>query len=264
MSTDKHTRTDRYNAGCPRRIELIRSLDPASGDERTRAVRKHAAGCPRCTEIIASLEDGRREFLANHPSEAVVPRLLERAAGSCRRRRLALVAAPAAVLLATIVVLVAWPVNHHPRPGATRVKGGVSLRFFVQRGRRSVEARSGQVFHAGDRIQFVYSSGAKRYLFMVSLDDEGRVSNFNYKGSQRSVPIVPGNGQVLAGSIILDDNKGPERVYAVFSDRPLELPEIEHAAKLAFERLRHKGGKLSDLSRLPLPQPQASILLEKK
>ncbi|HUU00856.1 MAG TPA: hypothetical protein VM425_05375 [Myxococcota bacterium] len=265
MSTDTHSGNKKKTDACPRRIELLQAMDPDIPGERLDAVRAHALGCPRCSGIVSRLEAENTEFIARHPPGTIVPRLLARAAGTRHKRRLLQVLAPAAAAaLALLVLLVAQPANHEPGPVTTRVKGEVSLRFFVQRGGQSVEARSGEIFHAGDRIQFVYTSGAKRYLFLASLDDEGRLSNFNFQAAPSSVPIVPGNGQVLEGSIILDDHLGPERVFAVFSDRPLPQAEIERAAARAFSLLRREGGDITKLMRLPLSHPQASVLLEKK
>jgi hypothetical protein len=266
MSMDSRTGNEQYDS-CPRQIELLQSMDPDSRSERLEVVRAHVKQCLRCSGIIEKMTSERSEFLARHPLETVLPRLFDRAEGTRRGLRdlrpLTLLA-PAAALLALIVVFVAWPARHGPGPATTRVKGQVSLRFYVQRGGRSVEARSGEIFHAGDRIQFVYSSGAKRYLFLASIDSEGQVSNFNFQGAPYSVPIVPGNEQVLQGSIILDDHLGPERVFAVFSDQPLAQAEIERAAADAFTHLRRKGEDITDIVQLPLPHPQASVLLEKK
>ncbi len=264
MSTDAQYGNQKKTGACPRRIELLQAMDPDSQGERLEAVRAHARSCPRCLGIVSRLEAENEEFIARHPPGTIVPRLLARAVGTRRRRGLLPVFVPAAAVLALLVLLVALPAEHEPGPLATRVKGEVSLRVFVQRAGQSVEAHSGETFHAGDRIQFVYASGAKRYLFLASLDGEGRVSNFNFQAAPSSVPIVPGSGQVLQGSIILDDHPGPERVFAVFSDRPLPQAEIERAAARAFAHLRREGGDITKLVRLPLPHPQASILLEKK
>ena len=112
--------------------------------------------------------------------------------------------------------------------------------LFVVAALLAVEAVPGQaggIYHKDDRIQFSYSSGPNRYVFLVSLDERGTVSNFNHQGKATSVPIKPGSNRVLEGSIILDDSVGPERIFAVFSNQPLRFDELKDAADRAYRDL---------------------------
>jgi hypothetical protein len=246
---------------CPRRFDLIR-LTAGDGEEKEmQALRDHASSCPTCGAILTSLEKQQHDFLERRPFSEVAPAFIEGGRKHASRRRLVfrLVPAAAVVLLALGVIWLTLPTE----PGI-RTKGEISLAFYVQKGAEAVPGRSGGIYRENDRIQFTYSSGSHRYLFLVSLDDHGAVSNFNHKASDSSIPISPGSNRLLEGSIILDDSIGPERIFAIFSSTPLRFKEIKAATDRAHRELKKTGGSVRDLTRLPLPYPQASVLLMKK
>jgi hypothetical protein len=249
--------------GCPRRIDWIRVLTGEASAQTATRMHRHAQSCERCRALLDSLEIQQDAFLQRHPPERLGPELSAKARERIRtRRRITLFAPAAAAIAVLVVVLSILPGQGAKQPGI-RTKGAVSLEFFVQKGDEVMPGESGGIYRKDDRIQFVYSSGANRFLFLVSLDERGRVSNFNHQASSSSVAILPGNQRVLEGSIILDDTRGLERVFAIFSNHPLQLQEIEQAARQAFQKQARSGG-IADLEYLPLPYPQATILLHKK
>lgn len=251
--------TDEYKHGdCPRRFELIRLAAGDGEEEELNVLRAHADSCPQCGSLLTSLEKQRNEFLKRHPFEEIAPTLLKG-----RRRRPLYWLAPAAAAAALLLVAGILWFALSPEP-TIRTKGDISLAFFVQKGGEAVPGQAGGIYRKNDRIQFAYSSGPNRYVFLVSLDDRGAVSNFNHQGAETSVPIKPGTNRVLEGSIILDDSVGPERIFAVFSNQPLRLEEVKDAADRACRELQKAGASVRDLDRLPLPHPQASVLIVKK
>jgi len=252
--------------GCPREFDwTLAAAEPQTPGAR--ALSDHAASCPRCAARLAAREGERALLAQRHPFEEFRAAVEARVAQGARRRRLALRLVPALAACAALVAgLALWPA---PRPapgdaGGLRTKGSIGLRFYVQRGAESEPGVSGGEYHENERIQFTYSSGPHRFLFLVSLDERGRVSNFNHRGEPRSVAIAPGEDRVLEGSIILDSATGYERVFAVFSDRPLAYGEVRRAAETALAEAVRAGRTVRDLERLPLPWPQASILLLKR
>lgn len=253
---------------CPRRFDLIRLTAGDLQAEDARALSAHTATCPRCAAELAAIERGREDFLARHPFEEVAPAMLRGARRRNRGRRLAFGLVPAgaaaALLMVIFQVLRPGPLAEQPPGPGIRTKGEISLGFYVQRGDRAVPGRPGETLRRDDRIQFAYSSGSNRYVFLLSLDDRGAVSNFNHQASPTSVPIQPGSGRLLEGSIILDASVGPERIFAVFSDRPLHFDQVRGAAQEAYREIRRGGGGVGDIDSLPLPHPQASILIQKK
>jgi len=67
--------------------------------------------------------------------------------------------------------------------------------------------------------------------------------------------------QLLPDSVVLDDAPGPERIFAVFSDRRVEDGEVE----VLLEKIAGGGPEaIRRTQRLPLPFPQASLFFEKE
>ena len=251
-------------AGCPRRFEIMRAESGDSEPAERDAIGRHIEMCQSCRAIWESFRRRREAFLEDHPSGPTFARLTAEADRRLNRRRqlMRLVPAVAAVTgFMVLAVILVWP---SPPKYSIRTKGDVSIRFHVLRDDQVEPGVSGEAYKEGDRIQFEYTSGANRYLFLVSLDDSGRVSNFNYQSSQTSVPIIPGGGLQLEGSIILDDSPYPERVFAIFSNRPLDLENVKRAARRAYDELKKENGSVKDLRRLPLDLPQATVLIIKE
>ena len=168
---------------------------------------------------------------------------------------------PVAAIVLAVLFVAFWPV-HDPKP-TIRTKGDVSIELWVLEGEQEVKVDPGHSFEAGDRIQFKYTSGANNHVFLVSLDEDGRLSNFNHEMFGESKKIVPGGGMVLEGSIILDESTRAERVFAIFSNEPIKWQEVERAAKDVYADLERNEGSLSKLERLPLQYRQATVLLNK-
>jgi len=246
--------------GCPREFELIQACagegDPAA-NERALA---HAEGCAACQAILSLQRALAEELLRAHPFEQLErqPPKPARPAWGWR-----LAAAGALLLLVALGAVWLWP-GEGAEKGGIRTKGTIDLGFYVLRGDRAVPGTSGATLHKDDRIQFTYSSGPHPYLFLISIDDRGRVSNFNYRENPQSLRIPPGEQRLLEGSIILDEATGPERIYAIFSDRPLSFGEVQAEAARAWNEAHSRGASISKLEQLPLPYPQASILLIKE
>ena len=83
-----------------------------------------------------------------------------------------------------------------------------------------------------------------------------------YPRSGRSALIEPGREFILPVSITLDDYRGLERVFAVFSDEALSFEEVAAGV----EKAAGPGGRLElrGAGALPLPYPQASFLISKE
>jgi len=254
---------DRKETDCPRQFELVQAISGVARPGKTEAILRHIDSCPRCDGIVKLLKQQHHDFMSRHPADITGPQLIARAREQKRSGRLALWLAPAGAAVAALLLVIL--LTESPRPDSgIRTKGDISLKFYIQQGDQSIPGQAGGVYRENDRIQFVYSSGANRYLFLVSIDDEGMVSNFNFENKTDSVLIAPGTDRVLDGSIILDDSTGPERIFAVFSKRPLHFDQVKLAAQAAYRDLLSHGKSVQDLGRLPLEFPQASVLIHKQ
>lgn len=219
-------------------------------EEEVRAAEAHAQACARCREELAEARAAGRRF-----TESVFPRTLP--AVEARRKpprswRLVLPLALAAT--AAVALFVRRPT---PEPPQLQFKGEGALQVFAHRGGESFPVRDGTALRAGDRIRFGVVPGHARFVLVASVDGRGHVSIY-----QPSTPVASGEAPLvtLPDSIVLDDAPGPERIFALFSDRPVE----ERAVTAALAALGAAGADtVRGTTHLPLSYTQASVLFEK-
>jgi hypothetical protein len=111
-------------------------------------------------------------------------------------------------------------------PDELGIKGGAGWQVFGHRGDRTFAVHDGARLEARDQIRFVVTPQGAHYLLVVSVDGAGKASvYYPYDGTQSGA--LTGDGRVeLPGSIVLDAAPGPERLYAIFSDAPIEVDSI--------------------------------------
>lgn len=197
------------------------------------AARAHLQGCPACGAAFAEVEEDARHFAA-----AVLPRTLPRLQERLARRsllarlaahwRLAVPALAAAAAVA--LVFVGVRTGEPPGPESDlRIKGGPLLQVWAARGERVFRLEEGARLQAGDRIRFVVERGeAGPYLLIASRDGAGTVSVYFPAQGERSEAVEAGPRE-LPGAIELDATPGTERLFAFFSERPLEAGEVRRA-----------------------------------
>ncbi|MFZ5475624.1 MAG: hypothetical protein ACOZNI_02515 [Myxococcota bacterium] len=130
-----------------------------------------------------------------------------------------------------------------PEPG-NRTKGVADLGFYLQRDGAVLPGDPSATFREGDRIQFTYRAPHDR-LVLLSVDGEGRVSEYYPEAGGTGVPIVPGDRHVLEGSVILDDARGPE-VFVGFFGEAWDVGRARAAAEEAFEEAGVDGLRALD------------------
>jgi Putative zinc-finger len=230
-------------------------LGKASPEEAQR-VEAHAGGCPRCR---LELDEARRA--GQRFSASVFPRTLpaiEARLAPRRAWRSLLPALGLAAGLATAAGLGVLALRPEPPEPAFQTKGAGALKVFGRRGERVFAVEEGAPMQPGDRIRFGIQAAEARFVLVASVDGRGQVNLY-----QPSTPLSPGGGplQLLPDSIALDDAPGPERIFALLADGPLEDAQITAAlralAAAGPEAIRHTR-------RLPVPYAQASVLLEKR
>jgi hypothetical protein len=147
--------------------------------------------------------------------------------------------------------------GHNPA-GVIRVMGELVVETYCQRGDKVFLAESGQDFLAGDRLRFAYTAARPGYLMVFAVDDQGRIFPYYEEGALRGVRAEAGGRIFLPGSVELDEHKGWERIYAVWSETQLS----DDAVRTAVARgLSAAGNDIRRLSALDLPVAQVSMLL---
>ncbi|MBM4319588.1 MAG: DUF4384 domain-containing protein [Deltaproteobacteria bacterium] len=145
-------------------------------------------------------------------------------------------------------------------PAATRLKSAVGLSFLVQTESGPRQGEPGGTYHPGDRIQLRASSPEPGFLLVLSLDSRGAVTPF-YDDQGRSLALRAGVGQLLAGSVVLDEARGPERIIGCFSRQPIATAT---AVEAGLRALQAAGGDPRRVERLELPCAQAGFSILKE
>ena len=196
----------------------------------------HIAGCADCRGAV---DHARRE--AARFTREIGPRTQPAIEARLARRRALWFGAAGLAAVATAALL--WIAAGAPGTATGPViaaKGGEMLHVIARRGTGAgdhvFEVENGARLVAGDAIRFALDldSGldARRYALVVSIDGARRLSVYHPYGGAASVLVdAVARRVVLDGSIVLDDTPGPERIWAVISDRPITVTEL--SARLA-------------------------------
>jgi hypothetical protein len=225
-------------------------LDPARS-----LVAGHLASCDHCRDVLVTMQTQGDEFMRIvYP--ATVQSLMPRPSS---RWSWAGIFAPVAALAAAAVVVV---VSRGPDSDYSGTKGfSVKLNVYasLEAGARVLSDKD-QV-PANAALRFRIQPGKPCNLGIVSVDERGEVS--------RLFPASGNTGEKLAavedlpGGAILDGKPGPERIFAVCSAQPLEMPQVEQAVKVATGTGAEAVRAINTIPGLPAGTVQATLLLEK-
>lgn len=247
---------------CPSLFELSRCELAAAPPP---ALLQHVEGCRRCTEAMISLADARAELLGSDPAAASALAARRITAAATERRRperawwrwlpVGLVPVAAAVLFLSVPR--ERPLLDEP---TVRTKGALAVEAYCKRGERVFPVAEGADFFPGDRLRFAYTKAEPGYLVLFGVDDAGQVFPYYQEGTLAAVEARPGSRVMLPGSVELDEHHGWERVFALWSPRPVAETAVRHAVALA---LREAGGDIRKATRLALEADQVSFLLRR-
>jgi hypothetical protein len=253
-------------SACPSRLEL--SLWEARPEpERPADLALHVEKCGRCAAVFAEIADARSLLLGPDPAlasaraaRAIMEAVRQR---KDRRRWLRFLAPAFLVPAAAALLLVARPVVHSRGDGgraATSIKGGLIIETYCKRGDEVFPAVDGADFLPGDRLRIAYSKERPGFLLVFGVDDQGRVFPYYDDKALTGVAVEAGARVLLPGSVELDEHKGWERVFALWSEHQLGDDVVRSAVHAALS-----GGN-SDIRRttiLDLPVEQMSFLLRR-
>jgi hypothetical protein len=117
-----------------------------------------------------------------------------------------------------------------PERPVLAAKGGPALHLVARRAIAGADrvfgVDPGAALAAGDAIRFALDGADGRYLLVVSVDGAGQINVYYPYGGSAAAPIDPADHLVVDGSIVLDDAPGPERIWAVVSDRAVTVDEL--------------------------------------
>jgi hypothetical protein len=215
------------------------------------AIREHIAGCARCTARFEELRLDRERFASVIDVKAEAARTRLRAGGRIRTAATVAIAA----LAASVIVAIALP-----RPEESiRTKGSAAISVYVKEGTGAVrEVSQGEALAPGAEIRFLVSADRPGYLLILGLDTR-EVSAYEPSAGVAK-PIGAGRHEAPEGSLILDDVRGPERIFALICE---EAVAPDRAMAAAREALARAGGDPSKVGSIDLDCRQSSFLIQK-
>ncbi|NOU32882.1 MAG: DUF4384 domain-containing protein [Polyangiaceae bacterium] len=230
------------------------------------AAERHLEGCTRCSDDVAAVRALHEKFTAD-----VLPRTLPNVrARVASSRRPAMVrwigvgvaGLAAAAAIALVLHFKAPPAKPDvPEEPYLAIKGSAGMKIVAQHAGTQLEVVDGVKLAKGDAIRFVVDPNGLPYLLVASVDGDGQVTVYFPAGGKESGRVEDGRKVELPGSIVLDDARGPERVFALFSKEPLAAGPVT-TALLAIGA----GGRDEILRARTLPVPaeaQRSIVFDK-
>ncbi len=208
-------------------LDLDRALLGRLSSDAQARFEHHREACARCARAMAEREEAAATFVRD-----VFPRKLtsvQQRLSSPRSllRRTVLFFIPVAGLVsALVVVLHGSDVRKAPEEDdVLRVKGG-ALRIFAHRDGRVFRIPDGSHLLPGDAVRFVLQSPGLPYAMIASVDGDGRGNVYHpYRGTV-STSIDPARPFEAPDTIVLDTAPGPERIFALFSERPLDAASV--------------------------------------
>jgi hypothetical protein len=228
------------------------------------AVAAHIGHCGRCGGVMSELADARKELLGDDPAEArarAAARIMaEVAERKARRWRWRLWLPAGLVPVMGALALFALRPTAAPPESSTRFKGPLVLEAYCKRDNQVFPLQAGADFLAGDRLRFAYTKGESGYLMVFGVDDTGQVFPYYQDATLAGIEVRPGAKVMLPGSIELDGHHGWERVYALWSAKPLAEQAVRAAVTGA---LGVAGGDVRKADRLGVPAEQVSYLLRR-
>ncbi|HET6148864.1 MAG TPA: hypothetical protein VFH68_15110 [Polyangia bacterium] len=254
-------------------LDRLTLADLAPGDRQR--IDAHAGRCARCTVRRSEHQAAVAEFRV-----AVLPRTLPliEARGRPLHARLWGVAIALPALAAGILVLThrfdgqpAGTQGLVAKPTTIAIKGDDLMQVFALQHREPsggsdptsvARVASGQRLAPGDALRFVLYPSGLPYALIASVDGAGQVSVYFPFHGEESAAVDGALAVPVAGSIVLDRAPGPERLFAIFSERPV-------AARVLRGLLSGiaAGGSSAIRSARQLPLPgtrQATLLFEKE
>jgi hypothetical protein len=241
---------------CPSDLALeAHLLEPARSP-----LAPHLDACASCRDRLARMEREGEEF-----HRFVFPRTVDAVMDAAARPRRSAwsrwlaVGLPAggfaAAAAAMLLVSPQPPSDYLGAKGAT-----LALQVFAAGEGPARAVGDGEDVPASATLRFQVRSARPCRLWIVSVDARGEVSRLY--PAQGDAALVQG-AVPLPGGAVLDGVPGPERLFAVCSEAPLPLADVEHAARTVAGGGAEAVRRGSELRGLPGGASAATVLLEK-
>jgi hypothetical protein len=212
--------------------------------ESSEVAREHLASCVRCSGDLAVLRESRAKFDAD-----VFARTLPALERRRSRRRWYWLFVPALAAAAAGVLVFAQPASDLTAKG-----GRPACEVFARRAGRIFVVKEGSALIPGDEIRFVVRPAGYRHVLVASVDAAAVATIYAPYGAERSLQLASATDRAeLPGSVRLDTTPGPERLYCLFSQRPIDAAPV-------LIWLRQIGAGGAEALRNPVPPALPSVV----
>jgi hypothetical protein len=253
-------------SACPSRLELSR-WEAQPEPERPAEFVSHVGGCGRCSAVMDDISSARALLLGAAPAEASL-RAARNIVEAARQRRsrlrwLRLLAPAFLIPAAAALLLIARPALHSHGAGdgaRADIKGGLIVETYCKRGDKVFPAEEGGDFMEGDRLRFAYSKDRPGYLLVFGLDDQGKVFPYYEEHALVGIRVDAGARVLLPDSVVLDNHKGWERIFALWAETQFVDDVVRAAVGTALSAV---DSDIRRMTALDLPVEQVSMLLRR-
>lgn len=226
------------------------------GEDAARAAKSHIEECLACRARYETACACYRHF-ERHVHPRTAPRVVGQARpGLETETRYPRWIAAVGTTVAAAAALLFWMRSQRPRlagegraqpndapgldvreqNGPTLAKGSPVFTVYARHEGRVFPVEKGERLKPGDALRFTADPGEYSFLMIASVDAATKATiYFPYLGSQ-SAPIPPRKHFTDDGSIVLDETPGPERIFALFSRRPVDAEIVKRALAAVGER----------------------------
>lgn len=235
---------------------------PASRRDEVAAARGTRALEDQLAALRASNDDVLAELPPARVAAEVERRLRARGVAAPRAPRWILWAAPAAVAVAALLLVIARPGDRAlVADDGVRTKGDPILRVHRKVGDGAELLSAGATVRAGDQLQLSYVAAGRPFGAILSIDGRGAVTVHHPARGTRAAALDSSDGaHALPFAYELDDAPGFERFFFITSDLPFDLAvAVEAAQPLAADPESARTAPLA----LPRPLHHSSLLLIK-
>jgi hypothetical protein len=214
------------------KTDLLSYFTGGMTEEKRRAIESHAADCKSCRDYLSGLASEKSTFLAAHPFAATIkpeaPVRTARVIPFVQRRYLALAA------MLVLFVAAGYLSLSGRFAMENRIKGETGLKAFVQSRTGTIEKRRDRIYYTGEKIQFLYSCSEANSFILLGFDTTGAMTGYFPATGDSSCVLERGADLPLPNSIVLDEYTGRELFLAVFSKKPLSVPDVKQRLAASF------------------------------
>jgi hypothetical protein len=221
------------------------------GSEIGTAARAHLERCEPCRSRKRTLEEAAARF----ETEIFISGAALKTARAAKRAPMRLGGSIGAAAAAVFIVMLV-----QTKSLEVRTKGALGLGIVA----RHLDGKTEQIFSGaemspGEAIRFEISSTRQGYLFIAGIDAAKNVTPY-YPSTKDAQILPPAPGTLLEGSVTLDATLGPERIFAVLCDQPIEARRILERGRRALDRA---GGDPQKIEHLDSGCAESSFIIHK-